>query len=68
MAIETKEEYLQKILEMEKPKCPHCEVNMTIWEVPDINFSDGLGWGTPYLFVCFNDECPSYKKGWDDIK
>lgn len=68
MAFETKEEFLQKILEMKKPQCPHCNVEMSLWEVPEINFSDGLGWGTPYLFVCFNDECPSYKKGWDTLK
>lgn len=68
MAFETKEELLQRILDMEKPKCPHCDVAMTLWEVPEINFSDGLGWGTPYLFVCFNDDCSSYKQGWDNLQ
>jgi len=68
MAFETREEVLEKILEQEKPKCPHCGLEMSLWEVPPINFSDGLGWGVPYLFVCFNDECPLYVKGWDDIK
>jgi hypothetical protein len=29
---------------------------MKIWEVPPINVGDGLGWGTPFLFMCFNDE------------
>ena len=32
-----------------------------------MTFSDGLGWGVPYLFLCFNDECPLYKQGWDDL-
>lgn len=68
MAFETKAEVFQKVVEMDPPKCPHCDQAMTIWEVPEITFSDGLGWGVPYLFVCFNDECPSYQKGWDDIK
>ena len=68
MAFETKEQVLEKVLEQEKPVCPHCGQEMSIWEVPPINFSDGLGWGTPYLFVCFNDECPEYKKGWENIK
>jgi hypothetical protein len=67
MAFETKEELLERFLKMDKPHCPHCETDMTLWEVPPINFSDGLGWGTPYLFVCFNDECPSYKKGWEHL-
>jgi hypothetical protein len=40
---------------------------MVIWECPPVNFSDGLGWGTPYLYVCFNDECPLYLNGWKSI-
>ncbi|MCP3871757.1 MAG: zinc ribbon domain-containing protein [Desulfobacteraceae bacterium] len=67
MAFETKDELLEKYIKMDKPQCPHCETEMTLWEVPSINFSDGLGWGTPYLFVCFNDDCSSYKKGWDHM-
>lgn len=67
MAFETKDEMLEKYLKMDKPLCPHCETNMTLWEVPPINFSDGLGWGTPYLYVCFNDECSSYKQGWEHM-
>lgn len=68
MAFETREEVLEKILEMEKPLCPDCKTEMTLWEVPQITFSDGLGWGSPYMFVCFNDECPAYKQGWDDLQ
>ena len=67
MAFETREEVLDKCLKMDKPKCPHCNQEMTLWEVPPINFSDGLGWGSPFLFVCFNDDCPSYKKGWEHL-
>ncbi|MBU0970204.1 MAG: zinc ribbon domain-containing protein [Proteobacteria bacterium] len=68
MAFETKEELLEKYIKMDKPDCPHCEQKMTLWEVPQISVSDGLGWGTPYLFICFNDDCPSYKKGWDHLQ
>ena len=39
-----------------------------IWEVPPFNFSDGLGWGTPYLFICFNDECSLYAQGWENMQ
>lgn len=67
MAFETKEELLDRYLKMDKPACPHCEKEMELWEVPPINFSDGLGWGTPYLFVCFNDDCPSYQGGWEHM-
>lgn len=68
MVFETKEEVLEKVMALDKPHCPHCRQEMSIWEVPPITFSDGLGWGTPYLFVCFNDQCPAYQKGWDHLK
>ena len=68
MVFETKEQVLEKILSQEKPKCPHCGAEMTIWEVPPFSFSDGLGWGTPYLFICFNDECSLYVQEWDNLE
>ncbi|MBI9088058.1 MAG: zinc ribbon domain-containing protein [Desulfobacterium sp.] len=68
MAIETKEEAFERILNMDKPLCPHCETEMSLWEVPEIACGDGLGWGSPFLFVCFNNECSSFRQGWDDIK
>ena len=68
MAFETKEEVLERVLAMEKPMCPHCNEEMNIWEVPPLNFSDGLGWGSPYLFLCFNDNCTLYTQGWDHLK
>ncbi|GAF99783.1 unnamed protein product [marine sediment metagenome] len=42
-------------------------MEMSIWEVPPFTFSDGLGWGTPYLFICFNDECSFYVQGWENL-
>jgi len=68
MAFETKEQVLEKVLSQDKPQCPHCGAEMTIWEVPPFSFSDGLGWGTPYLFICFNDECSLYVKGWENME
>jgi hypothetical protein len=68
MTFETKQEVLEKILDQKKPMCPHCGCEMQMWEVPPMPFSDGLGWGTPYMFLCFNDECPPYKKGWEDME
>lgn len=67
MAIETKEQILEKILAQKKPSCPHCNAEMSIWEVPPFSFGDGLGWGAPYLFICFNDECPPYVREWDNM-
>ena len=68
MTFETKEQVLEKILDQEKPKCPHCGIKMKLWEVPPVAMDDGLGWGTPYLFLCFNDDCPMYVQGWDNIE
>ena len=51
MAFETREQVLEKMLSKEKPQCPHCGKEMNIWEVPPMNFSDGLGWGTPFLYI-----------------
>ena len=67
MAIKTKEDVLEEMMNQDKPLCPHCHKEMSIWEVPPINFGDGLGWGSPYLYLCFNDECPLYTQGWDNI-
>ena len=67
MSFETREETLDNILEKKRPLCPHCTKEMDLWEVPPVAFSDGLGWGVPYLYVCFNDECPLFTQGWDDI-
>lgn len=68
MSIETRQEYLERVMAMEKPRCPHCKEEMNLWEVPPMTFSDGLGWGSPYLFLCFNDECPLYVQGWQDLE
>lgn len=68
MAFETREQVLEKVLEQEKPKCPHCGQEMSIWEVPMVPVGDGLGWGEPFLFICFNDECSLYTQGWDKVQ
>jgi ribosomal protein L37AE/L43A len=68
MTFETKEQVLERILTKEKPKCPHCGQEMNLWEVPSITVGDGLGWGTPYLYICFNDQCSCYQQGWEHMK
>ena len=64
---ETREQVLEKIMAQPKPTCPHCGVEMNLWEVPPINIGDGLGWGAPFLYICFNDNCPLYLQGWDNM-
>ena len=40
--------------------CPKCGSRMLRWYTPP-----DLSWGTPYHYVCFNDECPYYVNGWE---
>jgi hypothetical protein len=49
--------------EIEKPTCPHCGSSMLPWKTPD----DGA-WDSPLMFVCFNDDCPYYVRGWKWMK
>lgn len=46
----------------EKCTCPHCGKEMKKWRTP----ADST-WGTPFQWVCFNDECTYFVKGWDHM-
>jgi hypothetical protein len=48
--------------------CPHCKQTMSLCEAPPIHVGDGLGWGSDVLFICLNDYCPLFLKGWDQIE
>jgi hypothetical protein len=64
----TKADVYEKVILAERPVCPHCGQRMKIWECSETGLSCGLGWGTPYLFVCVNDGCPLFVNGWKGMK
>lgn len=49
----------------EPPDCPHCGTEMMRYELPPFTFSDGLGWGATFLWICPSDQCPIFRKGFD---
>jgi hypothetical protein len=44
--------------------CPNCGQKMSCCQAPPIHVGDGLGWGSEYLFICLNDDCPLFVSGW----
>jgi len=52
----------------EKHTCPHCKTELTLCHAPPMHVGDGLGWGSEFLFICLNDECSLFVKGWEHIE
>ena len=48
--------------------CPHCKGTMSCCEAPPVHVGDGLGWGAEVMFICLNDACDVFLKGWDNIE
>lgn len=48
--------------------CPHCDQKMFCCEAPPVHIGDGLGWGSEILFICLNDYCSLFLKGWENIE
>ncbi len=46
-------------------RCPHCGSPLKKWAVPENAF--GQTWDNDYMYICFNDCCPYYVRGWQHL-
>ena len=46
--------------------CPHCGQKLKKWAVPDNPFCNT--WDNEYMYICFNDSCPYFVRGWEFLK
>jgi SAM-dependent methyltransferase len=46
-------------------RCPYCGSRLKKWAVPDNPFE--VTWDNEFLYICFNDQCSYYVRGWDYI-
>ena len=44
-------------------QCPYCGERLKKWAVPDNPFA--CTWDNDFMYICFNDGCPYYVRGWD---
>lgn len=44
-------------------RCPYCDSELIKWQVPQNPFF--ATWDSEYLYICFNDSCPYFMRGWD---
>lgn len=43
-------------------RCPYCDTELKKWKVPQNIFTE---WPNECFYICFNDECSYYSRGWD---
>jgi len=45
--------------------CPYCGKRMKKWAVPENPFA--ATWDNDFMYICFNDACAYYVRGWDHM-
>jgi len=46
-------------------RCPYCGEKLKKWAVPENPFC--CTWDNDFMYICFNDECPYFVRGWDHM-
>lgn len=52
----------------EEHYCPACKERLSCCEAPPVHVGDGLGWGSEVMFICLNDNCPTFVNGWEYVE
>jgi len=50
-------------MQQDKIICPYCYNKMKKWRTPSLSC-----WTADFFYVCFNDECTYYVKGWKHMQ
>ena len=62
----TSEEIQERTSQVETTlRCPYCDGSLAKWQVPDTPFVE---WSSEFQYICFNDECPYFVRGWKHIE
>ena len=46
-------------------RCPYCGDRLRKYEVPHSAFEIDYWYEADYLYICFNDACPYFERGWE---
>jgi SAM-dependent methyltransferase len=46
-------------------RCPYCGDRLKKYEVPHSVYEIDYWYEADYLYICFNDSCPYFKRGWE---
>ncbi len=46
-------------------RCPYCGDRLKKYEVPHSAYEIDYWYEADYLYICFNDACPYYERGWE---
>ena len=46
-------------------QCPYCGDRLRKYEVPHSAFEIDYWYEADHLYICFNDECPYFVRGWE---